>query len=293
MVLGLPGRSKMRAIKIHWVNLLVIISIIFVLELVVGFLFIPHQKKPDGEECFYPEAIAREIPARAIVAEVAEPNKIFEGIKSPKLTKKIDPLYPEEAQKAGVEGSVLLRVRTDRHGRVKRIRVLESVPLLNQAAIDAVYQWVYEPLLVYDKPQSAVFKVSARFKLTDEKPVIVTENRYEGVILGTIVEGVIDEGIQLTPVRVKGGIKPPRLIKKIEPEYPKEARETGTEGNVVLEAHTDIYGRVKRINVLRSLDPLLDEAASKAVFQWKYEPMIVEGIPREAIFVLSVSFKLK
>ncbi len=283
----------MRAIKMHWANFLVIVSIMFVLGLVVGSLFILHQRKPDGEERFYPEAIAREIPARAIAAELAGPIKTFEEIKSPKLIKKIDPLYPEEAQKARVEGNVLLRVRTDRHGRVKRIKVLKSVPLLDQAALAAIYQWEYEPLAVNDKPQSAVFNVSARFKLTADKPEIVTETRFEGVVLGTIVEGVIDEGIQLPPVRVKGDIKPPRLIRKIEPVYPEEARETGTAGDVILEVHTDIYGRVKRINVLRSVDPLLDEAALKAVYQWVYEPMIVDGIPREAIFTHIVSFKLK
>ena len=155
----------MRAIKMHWANFLVIVFIIFVLGLVVGFLFLPHQRKPDGEERFYPEAIAREIPARAIAAEIAEPIKTFEDIKSPKLIKKIEPLYPEEAHKAGVEGTVLLRARTDRHGRVKRIKVLKSVPLLDQAAIDAVYQWVYEPMIVEGIPREAVFALTVSFKL--------------------------------------------------------------------------------------------------------------------------------
>jgi protein TonB len=42
---------------------------------------------------------------------------------------------------------------------------LRSVPLLNQAAIDAVKQWVYEPLLINAVATPAVFTVTVRFLL--------------------------------------------------------------------------------------------------------------------------------
>jgi TonB family protein len=90
-------------------------------------------------------------------------------IKPPRLIKKVEPVYPEEAKKAGVEGLVILEVQTDKTGQVASIRVLRSVPLLNQAAIDAVKQWVYEPMIVDGQPKGVVFTVTVNFKLPDDK----------------------------------------------------------------------------------------------------------------------------
>ncbi len=64
------------------------------------------------------------------------------------------------------------------------------------------------------------------------------------------------------------------------------------EGIVILEAQTDIYGRVQTIKILRSI-PLLDQAATDAVRQWVYEPMIINGRPRGVIFTVTVRFTLK
>ena len=94
------------------------------------------------------------------------------------------------------------------------------------------------------------------------------------------------------PVRAVGEIKPPKLIKKVDPVYPEIARQARVEGVVILECTTDIYGRVQNIKVLRSI-PLLDQAAIDAVRQWVYEPMIINGRPRGVIFTVTVTFKLK
>lgn len=48
-------------------------------------------------------------------------------------------------------------------------------------------------------------------------------------------------------VRAIGSIRPPRLIKEVAPIYPPVAAEAGVEGVVILEAQTDIYGRVMNI----------------------------------------------
>ena len=93
------------------------------------------------------------------------------------------------------------------------------------------------------------------------------------------------------PVRAIGEIKPPKLIKKVDPVYPETARQARVQGVVVLEAVTDIYGRVQKVTVLRSV-PLLDEAAVIAVRQWVYEPLILNGKPRPVIFTVTVNFRL-
>jgi len=89
-----------------------------------------------------------------------------------------------------------------------------------------------------------------------------------------------------------GEIKPPKLIKKVEPLYPEIARQARVEGIVIIEATTDIYGRVASVKILRSI-PLLDQSAVDAVRQWVYEPMVINGKPRGVIFTVTVTFKLK
>jgi len=94
------------------------------------------------------------------------------------------------------------------------------------------------------------------------------------------------------PVRAVGDVKPPRLIRRVEPRYPEIARVANVHGLVILEAMTDIHGRVTDVRVLRSI-PLLDEAAIEAVRQWIYEPLLVNGRPRPVTFTVTVRFVLK
>lgn len=115
-----------------------------------------------------------------------------------------------------------------------------------------------------------------------------------GGVLGGVIGGVlggIQEGELNTPLRIEGQYKPPRLVKRIKPHYPEIARQARVSGTVVLEANTDVYGRVNQVKVLRSIE-LLDQAAINAVIQWIYEPMVINGKPRSVIFTVSVNFVL-
>jgi TonB family protein len=87
------------------------------------------------------------------------------SIKPPRLLKFVEPVYPEDARKASVQGTVILSVKTDATGHVQDMMILRSIPLLNQAAIDAVRQWVYEPMIINDVPTPVVFTVTVRFQL--------------------------------------------------------------------------------------------------------------------------------
>lgn len=62
-------------------------------------------------------------------------------------TRFVEPVYPVEAQKAGVLGTVVILLTVGADGRVKDAQVVGSVPLLDTAALDAVKQWEYAPRL--------------------------------------------------------------------------------------------------------------------------------------------------
>jgi protein TonB len=76
------------------------------------------------------------------------------------------PLYPEVARQARVEGTVILEAVIDTTGRVTQLRVLRSVPLLDQAAIEAVQQWRYTPSTYNGRPVSVLMTITVRFTLS-------------------------------------------------------------------------------------------------------------------------------
>jgi TonB family protein len=86
-------------------------------------------------------------------------------------------------------------------------------------------------------------------------------------------------------------LEEPRLITGASPDYPKVAKLAGIEGNVILEASTDLEGNVVDLNVIKG-QPLLRKAAMNAVKQWKYEPYRVKGKARPAAFTVTVYFRL-
>lgn len=96
------------------------------------------------------------------------------------------------------------------------------------------------------------------------------------------------KGTMKLPVSV---IRNPRLIKRVKPVYPPLALKARRQGNVTLEAETDIYGRVNRVRVI-SGDPFLNDAAVKAIRQWVYEPYIINGIPQAVKFTVRITFRL-
>ena len=78
---------------------------------------------------------------------------------------KATPTYPEIARQARVEGVVIIEATTDIYGRVQNVKVLKSIPLLDQSAVDAVRQWVYEPMVINGRPRGVIFVVTVRFNL--------------------------------------------------------------------------------------------------------------------------------
>jgi periplasmic protein TonB len=92
-------------------------------------------------------------------------------------------------------------------------------------------------------------------------------------------------------VRVGSGIKAPRQIYSVQPEYPPLAKQTHISGTVVVTAVLDEHGNVVGARAL-SGHPLLIPAALKAVLQWKYEPTLLNGTPVAVEMEVTVHFSL-
>jgi protein TonB len=77
----------------------------------------------------------------------------------------VEPEYPLIAQHAQIQGLVILEATVDRNGRVNEVRVLRSHSFLNDAAVVAVRQWRYEPLMLNGEPQPFVLAVTVSFSI--------------------------------------------------------------------------------------------------------------------------------
>jgi len=90
----------------------------------------------------------------------------------------------------------------------------------------------------------------------------------------------------VTPVRA------PRLLKRVNPEYPPLAIQSRVAGAVVIEARTDIFGKVNETRVISGHYLLIQDALA-AVRKWIYEPYLVNGIPMPVQFTVTISFNLQ
>ena len=83
----------------------------------------------------------------------------------PEAITRVPPDYPEIARASGTEGTVMLQALVGKDGKVKDVRVVKSVPVLDDAAVKAVKQWVFKPALSNNKPVAVWVAVPVRFSL--------------------------------------------------------------------------------------------------------------------------------
>jgi protein TonB len=120
----------------------------------------------------------------------------------------------------------------------------------------------------------------------------------EGGVPGGVVGGVVGGLPTALPpppasvVRIGGQLKPPRIIRKVEPVFPALAVSARLNAILVLEAEVDVHGYVKFVKVL-SGHPIFDDAALEAVRQWRYQPLLLNGEPTGFILSVVINFNLK
>jgi len=76
---------------------------------------------------------------------------------------RVDPVYPEFAREAQIQGKVVLHVLVGKDGRVKDVKVFKGVTGLNEAATTAVRKWVFKPALSNNKPVAVWVEVPVDF----------------------------------------------------------------------------------------------------------------------------------
>jgi TonB family protein len=87
------------------------------------------------------------------------------GAQPPTVTRSIKPDHPLNAMQARVSGTVVLEALVDERGNVPDARVIRSIPLLDQAALDAVKQWQFKPATLKGEAVPAIVQIELEFTL--------------------------------------------------------------------------------------------------------------------------------
>ncbi len=96
----------------------------------------------------------------------ADAIRILPGMKAPEVTKRgPPPRYTPEAMRAKVQGTVILEVVVGTNGKVRDVRVIRSLPMLDEAAIAAAKQWEFAPPMVDGKPVPVLMLLEQHFNL--------------------------------------------------------------------------------------------------------------------------------
>ncbi|HXH40731.1 MAG TPA: energy transducer TonB [Thermoanaerobaculia bacterium] len=103
-------------------------------------------------------------PRTVVVADHDGPLRVGGDVKAPVVVNRVEPLYTDEARRAGISGIVILEVVIDRNGVVTKADVLKPLPFgLDQAAVDAVKQWKFRPGTLNGVPVDVIFNLTMNF----------------------------------------------------------------------------------------------------------------------------------
>jgi protein TonB len=111
-------------------------------------------------------ALAIELPP-ATAPSPPEPIRLGGEIKPPARVRNAQPVYPLIAKQNRIQGIVIIDAIIGTDGKVEDAKVIRSIPLLDQAALDAVKAWEYTPTLLNGRPTPVIMTVTVHFKLSD------------------------------------------------------------------------------------------------------------------------------
>jgi TonB family protein len=191
-----------------------------------------------------------------------------------KPTKTPDGTYTEEAVKNNVEGTVVLCLTVDGHGKVTEVRPLSGPSQLLQSSVGAAKKWEFEP------PQKAPALTKAEMTYSMTKRCPEGKGSDVGEIVVTIVPS--EDGKD-------GGLKIIGNEHRPLPRYPEAARSQRIRGQLYLDMVVNPDGSVTDVRITKSLDELLDKLALETVRTWRFK---VSSVGKPTYFSVTLSFRI-
>lgn len=224
-----------------------------------------------------------------------------------RLVHKVTPKYPADAKRAHIAGTVVLHAVIARDGTVKDLVVVSGPPMLTQASVDAVKQWIYEPTQLMGQSVEVDTTISVVYTLGGNSPPGPQGEPSQSAMPQSpspAPAGAMESApSEPTPAIGSSVASNPELIAveistldfarthTVDPIYPKEAIQAHVSGTVLLHAVVSGDGRVKDVEYV-SGPKMLAPAAIDAVRQWTYEADSSNAAPIEVGTNVFVVFAL-
>jgi protein TonB len=97
--------------------------------------------------------------------KLAGPLKVGGNVQAARIVNRVQPVYPPLARQTRISGTVRLHAIIGKDGTIQSLEVLSGHPLLQQAALDAVRQWRYQPTLLNGDPVDVDTTIDVIFSL--------------------------------------------------------------------------------------------------------------------------------
>jgi TonB family protein len=102
---------------------------------------------------------------QVVEAQPGQPTRVSPDIMDRQIVYKVDPVYPDAARRAGMQGLVVLDAVIAPDGTVKNLRPVAGTEVLAKSALDAVKSWRYSPYRVEGRAVEIETTVSVDFRL--------------------------------------------------------------------------------------------------------------------------------
>jgi TonB family protein len=102
---------------------------------------------------------------QSAAAESAVSPKVGAGVMAGNILSRVNPVYPQAAKDAKVQGAVLLKATIGKDGAIKDLQVISGPEELTHSALDAVRQWVYKPYLLNGQPTEVETTITVNYSL--------------------------------------------------------------------------------------------------------------------------------
>jgi periplasmic protein TonB len=94
--------------------------------------------------------------------------RVSSGVAQGLLIPQVNPQYPPPARLARIEGKVVLQALIGKDGTIQNLHVISGHPMLTEAAMDAVRQWVYKPYYLNGEPVEVETMINVNFTLAPQ-----------------------------------------------------------------------------------------------------------------------------
>jgi periplasmic protein TonB len=125
---------------------------------------------PDGtgiDPAQVPKPDPPKLSPQPAVPAMRVPLRVGGNVQAAKIVHQVTPVYPPLARQARISGIVRIEAVISRSGTIESLQVMGGHPLLTQAALDAVRQWVYQPTQLNGQPVEVLTQIEVNFKLAD------------------------------------------------------------------------------------------------------------------------------